>query len=65
MLRLLAAEPGDTVPRLALTGNGATAGERAVDVQINRLRRKIETDPANPLFLQTVRGIGYRLVLQP
>ncbi len=65
MLRLLAAEPGATVPRLALTGNGATAGERAVDVQVNRLRRKIETDPANPLFVQTVRGIGYRLVLQP
>jgi two-component system phosphate regulon response regulator OmpR len=33
-----------------------------VDVQVNRLRRKIETDPANPLIVQTVRGIGYRLV---
>src|SRR6516162_374790 len=65
MLRLLAAEPGATVPRLALTGNGAAAGERAVDVQVNRLRRKIENDPANPLFVQTVRGIGYRLVVQP
>jgi two-component system phosphate regulon response regulator OmpR len=39
--------------------------ERAVDVQINRLRRKIERDPANPLFLQAVRGIGYRLVAAP
>jgi two-component system phosphate regulon response regulator OmpR len=39
------------------------AGERAVDVQINRLRRKIEADPANPLYLQTVRGIGYRLTI--
>ena len=39
--------------------------ERAVDVQINRLRRKIERDPANPLFLQAVRGIGYRLVASP
>jgi two-component system phosphate regulon response regulator OmpR len=66
MLRLLAAEPGATVPRLALTGNGAAAaGERAVDVQVNRLRRKIENDPANPLFVQTVRGIGYRLVVAP
>ncbi len=65
MLRLLAAEPGATVPRLALAGSGAAAGERAVDVQVNRLRRKIETDPANPLFVQTVRGIGYRLVVQP
>jgi two-component system phosphate regulon response regulator OmpR len=34
-------------------------------VQINRLRRKIETDPANPAYLQTVRGIGYRLVIAP
>ena len=32
-------------------------------MQINRLRRKIEVDPANPMFLQTVRGIGYRLVV--
>jgi two-component system phosphate regulon response regulator OmpR len=31
-------------------------------VQINRLRRKIEVDPANPAFLQTVRGVGYRLL---
>ena len=35
--------------------------ERTIDVQINRLRRKIEDDPANPVWLQTVRGIGYRL----
>lgn len=72
MLTLLAATPGETVPRLALAGNGGTAagnggavGERAVDVQINRLRRKIERDPANPLLVQTVRGIGYRLVATP
>ncbi len=63
MLRILAADPGETVPRAALTGNGVN--ERAVDVQINRLRRKIEHDPANPLFLQAVRGIGYRLVASP
>ena len=63
MLRLLAARPGETVPRLMLAGNGAAAGERAVDVQVNRLRRKIEVDPANPLFVQTVRGIGYRLMV--
>jgi two-component system, OmpR family, phosphate regulon response regulator OmpR len=72
MLRVLAATPGDTVPRLALAGsggngstNGSTIGERAVDVQVNRLRRKIERDPANPLLVQTVRGIGYRLVTTP
>ena len=41
----------------------AAPGERAVDVQVNRLRRKIERDPANPLLVQTVRGIGYRLVV--
>jgi two-component system phosphate regulon response regulator OmpR len=62
MLRILAATPGETVSRLALAGNGDTVSERAVDVQVNRLRRKIERDPANPLFVQTVRGIGYRLV---
>ncbi len=65
MLRLLAATPGETVPRLALTGNSGGTGERAVDVQVNRLRRKIERDPANPLLVQTVRGIGYRLVAAP
>ena len=64
MLRILAESPGETVPRGALTGNG-TVNERAVDVQINRLRRKIEHDPASPLYLQAVRGIGYRLVASP
>jgi two-component system phosphate regulon response regulator OmpR len=63
MLRVLAATPGETVARLQLAGNGgSTVSERAVDVQINRLRRKIERNPANPLYVQTVRGIGYRLV---
>jgi two-component system, OmpR family, phosphate regulon response regulator OmpR len=65
MLRLLAATPGETVPRQALAGSGGATGERAVDVQVNRLRRKIELDPANPLLVQTVRGIGYRLVTAP
>ena len=62
MLRILSATPGETVARMALAGNGDTVSERAVDVQINRLRRKIERNPANPLYVQTVRGIGYRLV---
>ena len=65
MLRVLAATPGETVPRLALGGNGGAASERAVDVQVNRLRRKIERDPAHPLIVQTVRGVGYRLVTSP
>ena len=46
----------------ALAGNSEALSERTVDVQVNRLRRKIERDPANPLIVQTVRGIGYRLV---
>nr|WP_061977737.1 MULTISPECIES: response regulator [unclassified Aureimonas] len=56
-----AQKAGDTIHRQDLLGGEADVGERTVDVQINRLRRKIESDPANPLWLQTVRGIGYRL----
>jgi two-component system phosphate regulon response regulator OmpR len=63
MLSVLAASPGETVPRMALAGNGGAVNERAVDVQVNRLRRKIERDPTNPLIVQTVRGIGYRLMV--
>ncbi len=62
MLRVLAASIGETVPRQALAGNGDAVSERTVDVQVNRLRRKIERDPSNPLIVQTVRGVGYRLV---
>jgi two-component system phosphate regulon response regulator OmpR len=65
MLRLLAATPGQTVSRQALAGNSGSIGERAIDVQVNRLRRKIEHDPTNPLLVQTVRGVGYRLVSAP
>jgi two-component system phosphate regulon response regulator OmpR len=62
MLRVLTANPGETVPREELAGNGEAVSERTVDVQVNRLRRKIERDPSNPLIVQTVRGVGYRLV---
>jgi len=62
MLRVLTASAGETVPREALAGNGEAVSERTVDVQVNRLRRKIERDPSNPLIVQTVRGVGYRLV---
>jgi two-component system, OmpR family, phosphate regulon response regulator OmpR len=55
---------GETIPRHELVGADADVGERTIDVQINRLRRKIETDPANPIWLQTVRGIGYRLSVE-
>ena len=61
LLRVLAANAGKTVSRLDLSKAGITGSERAVDVQVNRLRRKIEADPANPVVLQTVRGVGYRL----
>ena len=44
-----------------LGGGIAEAQERAVDVQITRLRRKIEEDPKAPRYLQTVRGSGYML----
>jgi two-component system phosphate regulon response regulator OmpR len=64
ILTILARAPGETVPREALSGSGDASNERTVDVQINRLRRKIEPDPANPSFLQTVRGSGYRLVVE-
>jgi two-component system, OmpR family, phosphate regulon response regulator OmpR len=64
MLRLLVEKPRETVDRLALAGPSAdSANERTVDVQINRLRRKIEKDPGNPVYLQTVRGTGYRLMV--
>ena len=63
MLRVLAAKPGETVSRQALVAPGTAANERAVDVQINRLRRKIEKNPTNPAYLRTVRGGGYRLVV--
>jgi len=62
MLRVLASHVGETVPRQSLAANGEAVSERTVDVQVNRLRRKIENDPANPLIVQTVRGVGYRLV---
>ncbi len=66
MLRQFAVRPGVAIARHELVGVSAgsadtTASERAVDVQINRLRRKIEPDPANPTYLQTSRGRGYVL----
>lgn len=64
ILTILGQRAGDNVPREDLSGTGGAANERTVDVQINRLRRKIEIDPANPVFLQTVRGIGYRLIVE-
>ena len=64
LLAALAASAGQTVSRLFLSERTG-GGERAVDVQVTRLRRKIEADPKEPLHLQTVRGEGYRLVADP
>lgn len=63
ILTILAQAGGANVERETLAGNDGLAAERTIDVQINRLRRKTEVDPANPLFLQTVRGVGYRLAI--
>jgi len=66
LMRIFAAEPGNPISRERLVGDlgrDDAAQERAVDVQITRLRRKIEEDPKAPRYLQTVRGEGY--MLQP
>ncbi|HKZ96067.1 MAG TPA: response regulator transcription factor [Hyphomicrobiaceae bacterium] len=61
LLRQFAQRPGSPIPRHELSSDDSTGSERAIDVQINRLRRKIESDPSNPVYLQTVRGKGYIL----
>jgi len=70
LMRIFAAQAGQPVSREALAGDmtraepvedGERGQERAVDVQITRLRRKIEADPKQPRYLQTVRGAGYML----
>ena len=61
LMRLFAMRIGVPVPRHELSSDDSTGSERAIDVQINRLRRKIEADPSNPVYLQTVRGKGYIL----
>ncbi len=71
LMRLFATKPGEALTRQQLVEDlgrgggrdGPGAQERAVDVQITRLRRKIEPDPKQPRYLQTVRGSGY--MLQP
>ena len=61
LLKLLAQNAHAPVDRLDLARDTADSTGRAVDVQVTRLRRKIETDPRNPRYLQTVRGVGYML----
>ncbi len=65
LMRIFSAQPHEPVSRAQLVADlgrdDGKAQERAVDVQITRLRRKIESDPKSPRYLQTVRGAGYML----
>lgn len=65
LMRIFATNPNEAVSRTdlveRLARDGMQSQERAVDVQITRLRRKIEIDPKQPRYLQTVRGAGYML----
>ena len=65
LMRVFSRHPNEAVSRMRLAeelgGPSGEVQERAVDVQITRLRRKIEQDPKNPRYLQTVRGAGYML----
>jgi two-component system phosphate regulon response regulator OmpR len=62
LLRALAARPGATITREELARKAGVSVDRSIDVQVTRLRRKLEVDPAEPVYLQTVRGLGYRLM---
>ena len=61
LLRRLSRSPHEPVDRLELAKETVDPSGRAVDVQVTRLRRKIEVDPKTPRYLQTVRGVGYLL----
>jgi two-component system phosphate regulon response regulator OmpR len=62
LLKVLATKPGAPFSREELlNGSRISGSERTVDVQVTRLRRKIEADPRLPRYLQTVRGSGYVL----
>ncbi len=60
VMRKLATSPGRAISRAEFSGDEGIS-DRAVDVQMNRLRRKIEEKPHDPLYIQTVRGAGYIL----
>lgn len=62
LLKALAQKPGEAISREALAEQTAAGMERSIDVQVTRLRKKIEEDPRAPIYLQTVRGVGYALM---
>jgi two-component system phosphate regulon response regulator OmpR len=62
LLKLFAANAGRPFSRLDLCARLGVSLERSIDVQVTRLRRKIEDDPKSPLYIQTVRGVGYVLI---
>ncbi|MDE2134758.1 MAG: response regulator [Alphaproteobacteria bacterium] len=62
LLQLFTANAGRSFSRTDLCARLGVTLERSIDVQVTRLRRKIEEDPKLPLYLQTVRGVGYVLV---
>jgi two-component system phosphate regulon response regulator OmpR len=62
LLSMLAEKAGEAVSREDLASKSPNSTERSIDVQVTRLRRKIEPDPRQPIHIQTVRGIGYRLM---
>ena len=62
LLGILASHVNVVFPREELAKKMATDSVRTVDVQIKRLRRKIESDPKHPVWIQAVRGQGYKLV---
>lgn len=61
LLRQFASRPGLPIARHELATDDTTGSERSIDVQINRLRQKIESNPSSPVYLQTARGKGYVL----
>ena len=62
LLLILASKVGEAVSREDLAPNPDAALDRSIDVQVTRLRKKIEPDPARPVHILTVRGVGYRLM---
>lgn len=62
LLKVLAQKPRTAISREVLAKQTSTAMERSIDVQVTRIRKKIEEDPRAPIYLQTVRGVGYALM---